>query len=61
MLTYVCVCVLQELEYRIDAFRVIHGAHIEHVKKNKKIKKKKTFSVFLWLWTNSIKVGPLVF
>jgi len=41
--------VLQELEYRIDAFRVIHGAHIEHVKKNKKIKKKKTFSVFLWL------------
>jgi hypothetical protein len=33
--------VWQELEYRIDVCRVTRGAHI--------VKKKKTFSVFLWL------------
>jgi len=38
--------VWQELEYRIDVCRVTRGAHIEHLKLSKK---KKTFSVFLWL------------
>jgi len=44
MLTRVC----QELEYRIDVCRVTRGAHIGHFLLSKK-KKKKTFSVFLWL------------
>jgi len=26
-----CVCVWQELEYRIDVCRVTRGAHIEHL------------------------------
>ena len=39
--------VWQELEYRIDVCRVTGGAHIEHLQLSKK--KKKTFSVFLWL------------
>jgi len=37
--------VWQEVEYRINAFRVTRGAHIE----NFYLSKKKTFSVFLWL------------
>jgi hypothetical protein len=37
-------CVWQELEYRIDVWRVTHGAHIEHLYLTKK-----KFSVFLWL------------
>ena len=31
MLTCVCVCVWQELEYRIDMCCVTRGAHIEHL------------------------------
>jgi hypothetical protein len=34
--------VWQELEYRIDVCRVTRGAHIEHLRCQKK-------SVFLWL------------
>jgi hypothetical protein len=39
--------VWQELEYHIDVCRVTRGAHIEHLQLSKK--KKKAFSVFLWL------------
>ena len=36
--------VWQELEYRIEVYRVTRGAHIEHLQLSTK-----TFSVFLWL------------
>jgi hypothetical protein len=41
--------VWQELEYRIDVCRVTRGAHIEH------LWLKKTFSVFLRLWTFPVR------
>jgi hypothetical protein len=55
MLTRVCVCVWQELEYRIDVCRVTGGAHIE------KLQLPKKNSCFPVAVNNSIKVGPLVF
>jgi len=57
MLTYVCVCVCvwQELEYRIAVCRVtaVHTANICGCQKK--------FSSFLVAVNNSIKVGRLVF
>jgi hypothetical protein len=52
-----CVCVWQELEYRIDVCRLTHGAHIEHIQ----LSKKKRFSSFPVAVNNSVKVGRLVF
>jgi hypothetical protein len=51
MLTHVW----QELEYRIDVYRVTRGAHIERLKLSKK-----TFFSFPVTVNNSITVGPLV-
>jgi hypothetical protein len=46
--------VWQELEYRIDVYRVTRGAHIEHLKLSKKLLR---FPVAV---NDSIEVGPLV-